>query len=171
LLKTMATMALVDLPGIPSRHDGLSNDTHIIVLWMCFTTLIPSDALTLILQAGPETLITPSNQKHTREPSPMNFDDVILSRRNIRGYKLDRPQKLIAEIIALAMHAPSSVNTQPWNFNVVGDDPLNRIRAGNAEQMITASVARISAAQSAATFSRRNTLRTCALLAAFSLVP
>ena len=50
----------------------------------------------------------------------MQFDDVILGRRSIRGYKPDPvPQKLIEEIIALAMRAPSSMNTQPWNFTVV----------------------------------------------------
>ena len=39
----------------------------------------------------------------------MNFDDVILSRRSIRGYKPDPvPRALIEEIISLAMRAPSS---------------------------------------------------------------
>eukprot|EP01035_Chromulina_nebulosa_P056934 gene56934-78016_t len=67
----------------------------------------------------------------------MHFDDVILGRRSIRGYKPDPvPQKLIAEIIQLAMRAPSSMNTQPWNFTVVTGEPLNRIRAGNTERMI-----------------------------------
>jgi nitroreductase len=67
----------------------------------------------------------------------MHYDDVILSRRSIRGYKPDPvPQKLIEEIIALAMRAPSSMNTQPWNFTVVTGAPLNRIRAGNTERMI-----------------------------------
>jgi nitroreductase len=67
----------------------------------------------------------------------MQFDDVILGRRSIRGYKPDPvPQKLIEEIIALAMRAPSSMNTQPWNFTVVTGAPLDRIRAGNTERMI-----------------------------------
>lgn len=44
----------------------------------------------------------------------MKFDDVILGRRSIRGYKPDPvPQELIKEILALAMRAPSSMNTQP----------------------------------------------------------
>jgi nitroreductase len=47
----------------------------------------------------------------------MRFDDVILGRRSIRGYKPDPvPRALVEEIIALAMRAPSSMNTQPWNF-------------------------------------------------------
>ncbi len=67
----------------------------------------------------------------------MQFDDVILGRRSIRGYKPDPvPQKLIEEIINLAMRAPSSMNTQPWNFYVITGEPLNRIRAGNTERMV-----------------------------------
>jgi nitroreductase len=65
----------------------------------------------------------------------MEFDDVILGRRSIRGYKPDPvPKELIEEILALAMRAPSSMNTQPWNFTVVTGEPLDRIRAGNTER-------------------------------------
>lgn len=65
----------------------------------------------------------------------MDFDDVILGRRSIRGYKPDPvPRALIEEIIALAMRAPSSMNTQPWNFYVVTGEALDRIRAGNTER-------------------------------------
>src|SRR5487761_2629692 len=67
----------------------------------------------------------------------MQFDDVILGRRSIRGYKPDPvPRALIAEIIGLAMRAPSSMNTQPWNFYVISGEPLDRIRAGNTERMV-----------------------------------
>src|SRR5262249_33407338 len=66
----------------------------------------------------------------------MQFDDVILGRRSIRGYKPDPvPMSLIKEVIRLAMRAPSSMNTQPWNFYVITGEPLNRIRAGNSERM------------------------------------
>ena len=65
----------------------------------------------------------------------MEFDDVILGRRSIRGYKPDPvPRALIEEIIGLAMRAPSSMNTQPWNFYVITGEPLDRIRAGNTER-------------------------------------
>lgn len=67
----------------------------------------------------------------------MNFDDVILNRRSIRGYKSDPvPKALIEEIITLAMRAPSSMNTQPWSFYVITGEPLNRIRAGNTERTV-----------------------------------
>jgi nitroreductase len=67
----------------------------------------------------------------------MTFDEVILGRRSIRGYKPDPvPRELIEEILALAMRAPSSMNTQPYNFYVITGEPLDRIRAGNTERMV-----------------------------------
>jgi nitroreductase len=67
----------------------------------------------------------------------MHFDDVILGRRSIRGYKPDPvPRALIEEIIGLAMRAPSSMNTQPWNFYIITGEPLDKIRAGNTERMV-----------------------------------
>jgi nitroreductase len=65
----------------------------------------------------------------------MQFDDVMRGRRSIRGYKPDPvPREMIEEILALAMRAPSSMNTQPWNFHVITGEPLGRIRAGNTER-------------------------------------
>lgn len=65
----------------------------------------------------------------------MQFDDVILGRRSIRGYKSKSvPKALIEEVLALAMRSPSSMNTQPWNFTVVTGEPLDRIRSGNTER-------------------------------------
>jgi nitroreductase len=67
----------------------------------------------------------------------MQFDDVVLGRRSIRGYKPDPvPRELIEEILTLAMRAPSSMNTQPWSFYVITGEPLDRIRAGNTERNI-----------------------------------
>ncbi|MGE0827860.1 MAG: nitroreductase [Hyphomonadaceae bacterium] len=65
----------------------------------------------------------------------MRFDDVVLGRRSIRGFKPDPvPKAVVREVLELAMRAPSSLNTQPWNFYVVAGEPLNRIRAGNTER-------------------------------------
>jgi nitroreductase len=67
----------------------------------------------------------------------MTYDEVVLGRRSIRGFKPDPvPMELIKEILTLAMRSPSSMNTQPWNFTVVTGEPLNRIRAGNTERNI-----------------------------------
>ncbi len=63
------------------------------------------------------------------------YDEVVLGRRSIRGYKPDPvPKALIREILEIAMRAPSSMNTQPWNFHVITGEPLDRIRAGNTER-------------------------------------
>jgi nitroreductase len=65
----------------------------------------------------------------------MTFDEVVLGRRSIRGFTPEPvPKALVREVIALAMRAPSSLNTQPWNFTVVAGAPLDAIRAGNTER-------------------------------------
>ena len=65
----------------------------------------------------------------------MEYDDVVLGRRSIRGFKPQPvPKQLIREVIEIAMRAPSSLNTQPWNFYVVTGEPLDRIRQGNTER-------------------------------------
>ncbi len=64
-----------------------------------------------------------------------DFDTVVRGRRSIRGYlQKPVPRTLIREILELAMRAPTSLNTQPWNFYVVGGAVLDRIRAGNVER-------------------------------------
>lgn len=82
--------------------------------------------------------MTPVQGKEPMKPSvgpASTFDDVVLGRRSIRGYKRDPvPKALIREVIEMAMRAPSSLNTQPWNFYVVAGAPLDRIRAGNTER-------------------------------------
>ena len=65
----------------------------------------------------------------------MEYEDVVRGRRSIRGYKPEPvPKALIREVLDLAMRAPSSLNTQPWNFYVVAGEVLDRIRAGNTER-------------------------------------
>ena len=65
----------------------------------------------------------------------MQYDEVVLGRRSIRGYKQQPvPTSVIREVIEMAMRAPSSLNTQPWNFYVITGEPLDRIRAGNTER-------------------------------------
>ncbi|HEY5646832.1 MAG TPA: nitroreductase [Pseudomonadales bacterium] len=65
----------------------------------------------------------------------MEYDDVVIGRRSIRGFKpVPVPKELIREVIELAMRAPSSLNTQPWNFYAVSGEPLDRIRKGNTER-------------------------------------
>ncbi|TCP67595.1 nitroreductase [Sphingomonas sp. PP-CE-1G-424] len=66
----------------------------------------------------------------------MHYDDVIIGRRSIRGYlPKPVPRALIEEVLTLAMRAPSSMNTQPYHFHVVGFAALDAIRAGNTQRM------------------------------------
>jgi len=65
----------------------------------------------------------------------MEYNDVVMGRRSIRGYK-KKPvsPEVIREVLELATRAPSSMNTQPWHFYVVAGDALDRIRKGNTER-------------------------------------
>ncbi|MEO0678980.1 MAG: nitroreductase [Pseudomonadota bacterium] len=67
----------------------------------------------------------------------MNLDQAMAERRSIRGY-LDKPvpRELLEEIVALANRAPSSMNTQPWHLHVLTGEVLDRVRAGNTENML-----------------------------------
>jgi nitroreductase len=70
----------------------------------------------------------------------MDYDDIVHERRSIRGYlQKPVPRELIEEIIDLAKRAPSSMNTQPWHFHVITGEPLERIRKGNTEKMMSGS--------------------------------
>ena len=63
------------------------------------------------------------------------YASIVSGRRSIRGFQ-GRPveQQVIRDILTLAMRAPSSLNSQPWNFYVVTGEPLDRIRSGNTER-------------------------------------
>jgi nitroreductase len=65
----------------------------------------------------------------------LEFDDVIRNRRSIRGFlPKPVPKALVREVLEIAMRAPTSMNTQPWNFYVVAGEVLDRIRKGNVER-------------------------------------
>jgi nitroreductase len=65
----------------------------------------------------------------------VNYEEVVMGRRSIRGYLSDPvPKSLIKEVLEMTIRAPSSLNTQPWNFYVVSGEPLDRIRGGNTER-------------------------------------
>lgn len=67
----------------------------------------------------------------------MNYEDVVLGRRSIRAFqKRPVPRSVVEEVIALAVRAPSSMNTQPWHLHVLAGEPLDRVRAENTEKML-----------------------------------
>lgn len=65
----------------------------------------------------------------------MDYAEVVRGRRSIRGY-LDKPvpKETVREVLELALRAPTSLNTQPWNFFVVTGEALDKIRTGNVER-------------------------------------
>ncbi len=67
-----------------------------------------------------------------------DYETLAFERRSIRGFTKDPvPKELIQEILSIAQRAPSSMNTQPWHFHVLTGDPLDRIRRGNTEKMMS----------------------------------
>ncbi len=50
----------------------------------------------------------------------MKLDEAIKGRRSIRRYQNKNiPDSVIEELLDLALHAPSSMNGQPWHFIVI----------------------------------------------------
>ena len=66
----------------------------------------------------------------------MEFQDLVRTRRSVRGYKTDPvPRQVIEEVIATAAGAPSSMNTQPWHVHVLTGEILDEVRRRNMDGM------------------------------------
>lgn len=64
----------------------------------------------------------------------MELIEAIRQRKSIRGYKPDPvPEKVLREILDIAIQSPSAMNTQPWGITVVTGEALEKLRQGNAE--------------------------------------
>jgi nitroreductase len=60
----------------------------------------------------------------------MELFEAIKKRKTYRGYKSDPiPEKILHEIMELAVRSPSWANTQPWEFAVVTGKKLDEIKA------------------------------------------
>lgn len=71
----------------------------------------------------------------------MELIEAIQSRRSIRAYKPDPVKKeTIAEILAIAARAPSSMNTQPWKISVLAAEVLDRIRQENVSLLVSGTM-------------------------------
>ena len=67
-----------------------------------------------------------------------DLQTIVFERRSIRGYRKEPvSRELIQEVLEIAMRAPSSMNTQPWHFHVLTGEPLERVRKGNTEKMMS----------------------------------
>jgi len=68
----------------------------------------------------------------------MQLDQAMLERRSIRGFQDKQVSRaLLEEIITLANRAPSSMNTQPWHLHVLTGAPLEKVREGNSNRMMS----------------------------------
>ena len=66
----------------------------------------------------------------------MDFEELVGSRRSVRGFRKDPvPKELLVEVIELATRAPSSMNTQPWYFHAITGAPLD-----SAESVVAGGV-------------------------------
>jgi len=65
----------------------------------------------------------------------MELQAAIEQRKSIRGF-LDKPvpKEILAQILTLAVRAPSTKNAQPWHFYVVARASLDQLRQANVER-------------------------------------
>ncbi|MFC1904299.1 nitroreductase [Chloroflexota bacterium] len=64
----------------------------------------------------------------------MDVIEAIRSRKSIRGYKPDPvPKEVLREILDIATHSPSAINTQPWEITVVTGEVLQKMSQANTE--------------------------------------
>ncbi len=63
----------------------------------------------------------------------MDILQAMRQRKSIRAFKPDAVKKrTLRSILEIAVRAPSAMNSQPWEFNVVSGEPLQRIKEENA---------------------------------------
>ena len=67
----------------------------------------------------------------------MELVEAIKSRKSIRGYKpTPVPKETLTQILEIAIHAPSAMNTQPWNFTILGGRVLDELKEALQEQFM-----------------------------------
>jgi nitroreductase len=66
--------------------------------------------------------------KRIEKESTMDLVKAIKERKSLRAFKPDPvPKEKIEEILKLAIHAPSAINLQPWEFIVVTGEEKERL--------------------------------------------
>jgi len=74
----------------------------------------------------------------------LDLVEAIKARKSIRGYKPDPvPKNVLEEILEIAVHAPSSMNTQPWEFTIIAGDVMEKIKQANIEKFNAAELPRM----------------------------
>ena len=68
----------------------------------------------------------------------MDIIEAMKKRKSIRGYKPDPvPKEVLHQILELASHAPSAMNTQPWEFTALAGEVLENVRRRYVELVNT----------------------------------
>jgi len=68
----------------------------------------------------------------------MDLEEAVLGRRSIRAFRPDPvPPAMLRDLVDRARWTPSAANTQPWEFIIVGGEPLRTLRS----RLRTAAVA------------------------------
>jgi nitroreductase len=63
--------------------------------------------------------------------------EAIKSRKSIRGYKLTPvPKEILAEVLEIAIRAPSAMNIQPWKFTILGGKVLEELKEALQEKFL-----------------------------------
>ncbi len=66
----------------------------------------------------------------------MDIIEAIRTRKSVRGFKpAPVPREVLREILEIATHAPSAMNTQPWEITVVTGQALESIQKANIEML------------------------------------
>ena len=67
-----------------------------------------------------------------------DLDQTIRERRSVRGF-LPRPvpRDVLEEVLALAQHAPSNCNVQPWRVYIASGNTLEKLRAALLQEVTT----------------------------------
>jgi nitroreductase len=66
----------------------------------------------------------------------MQIIEAIRTRKSVRGYKPDPvPKETIRQILEIAGRAPSAMNSQPWEFCVLGGSVLDQVRQAHLEKL------------------------------------
>ncbi len=66
----------------------------------------------------------------------MDIISAIKGRKSVRKFKKDPvSRKMLEEILEISCRAPSAMNTQSWEFTVVGGEVLDNIKKDNVEKL------------------------------------
>lgn len=62
----------------------------------------------------------------------MSIAEIILQRKSIRGFKPDPvPKETLQNVLQIALHSPSAMNTQPWKLHIAAGDVLKELGHDN----------------------------------------